>query len=424
MLDLNYIRNHPDEVQRAADLKNIQIDLDRLLAVDQARRGLEQQLQEQSRLKNQLTLQISQLPQPAKAPSALTTQIREINQAQLALKPRLKALDEQIRALLLTIPNLLHPSVVPGQGGAANLVVKTWGASVATDFPRLPHWELGKALDLFDFEMGAKLAGSFFVNFRGWGARLVRALINFMLDLHVQTHGYIEVAPPLLARRQTLIGTGQLPLLESEMYRIERDDLFLIPTAEVPLTNLHQDEILAEEQLPRRYVAYTPCFRREAGTHGRENRGLVRMHQFDKIELVQFVRPEDSYAALEELREQAEKVLQLLELPYRVVELCSGELSFASAKCYDLEVWAPAAERYLEVSSCCNFEAFQARRAKIRFRPGQGEKVKFVHTLNASGVALPRTLIALLENYQTDEKTVIVPRVLRPYLGTAIIKKN
>ncbi len=424
MLDLNYIRNHPDEVQRAADLKNIQIDLDRLLAVDQARRGLEQQLQEQSRLKNQLTLQISQLPQPAKAPSALTTQIREINQAQLALKPRLKALDEQIRALLLTIPNLLHPSVVPGQGGAANLVVKTWGASVATDFPRLPHWELGKALDLFDFEMGAKLAGSFFVNFRGWGARLVRALINFMLDLHVQTHGYIEVAPPLLARRQTLIGTGQLPLLESEMYRIERDDLFLIPTAEVPLTNLHQDEILAEEQLPRRYVAYTPCFRREAGTHGRENRGLVRMHQFDKIELVQFVRPEDSYAALEELREQAEKVLQLLELPYRVVELCSGELSFASAKCYDLEVWAPAAERYLEVSSCCNFEAFQARRAKIRYRPGQGEKVKFVHTLNASGVALPRTLIALLENYQTDEKTVIVPRVLRPYLGTAIIKKN
>ncbi|MCI0511604.1 serine--tRNA ligase [candidate division KSB1 bacterium] len=424
MLDLNYIRNHPDEVQRAADLKNIQIDLDRLLAVDQARRGLEQQLQEQSRLKNQLTLQISQLPQPAKAPSALTTQRREINQAQLALKPRLKALDEQIRALLLTIPNLLHPSVVPGQGGAANLVVKTWGASVATDFPRLPHWELGKALDLFDFEMGAKLAGSFFVNFRGWGARLVRALINFMLDLHVQTHGYIEVAPPLLARRQTLIGTGQLPLLESEMYRIERDDLFLIPTAEVPLTNLHQDEILAEEQLPRRYVAYTPCFRREAGTHGRENRGLVRMHQFDKIELVQFVRPEDSYAALEELREQAEKVLQLLELPYRVVQLCSGELSFASAKCYDLEVWAPAAERYLEVSSCCNFEAFQARRAKIRFRPGQGEKVKFVHTLNASGVALPRTLIALLENYQTDEKTVIVPRVLRPYLGTAIIKKN
>jgi seryl-tRNA synthetase len=354
----------------------------------------------------------------------LTNQIHEINQAQLALKPRLKELNQQINALLLTIPNIPHPSVAPSQAAAANLVVKTWGESIETDFPRLPHWELGKELGLFDFEMGAKLAGSFFVNFKGWGARLVRALINFMLDLHVQTHGYIEVAPPLLARRQTLIGTGQLPLLESEMYRIERDDLFLIPTAEVPLTNLHQGEILAVEQLPLRYVAYTPCFRREAGAHGRENRGLIRIHQFDKIELVQFVRPEDSYSTLEELREQAEKVLQLLELPYRVVQLCSGELSFASAKCYDLEVWAPAAGRYLEVSSCCNFEAFQARRANIRFRPGRSEKVKFVHTLNASGVALPRTLIALLENYQTDEKTMIVPHVLRPYLGTSVIKKS
>jgi seryl-tRNA synthetase len=339
-----------------------------------------------------------------------------------ALDDELKAIEEQLYQLQIRIPNLPHESVPLGKSSEDNVVLKTWGAIPAFEFTPKNHLELNENLKLIDFAGGAKIAGAFFVNFSGKGAKLARALINFMLDLHVDKHGYQEMFPPVVVNRQAMFGTGQLPKLEDDMYRIEADDLFLIPTAEVPITNLLANETLRGEDLPIYYTGYTPCFRREAGAYGKDTKGLMRLHQFDKVEMVKFTKPETSYDEHEKLLQNAEEVLQLLGLPYRVLLLCSGDMSFAAAKCYDLEVWAPGVKKWLEVSSCSNFEDFQARRANIRFRREGGGKLEYVHTLNASGLALPRTIIAIMENYQTDEGTVIVPEVLRKYVGCEILK--
>jgi seryl-tRNA synthetase len=292
------------------------------------------------------------------------------------------------------------------------------------DFQPLPHYDIAEHLEIIDFNRAAKISGSNFISYRSMGARLERALVNFMMDLHASEHGYTEIFPPFITKRDAMVGTGQLPKLESDMYHIPADDLFLIPTAEVPVTNLHRDEIIAGDQLPIKYVAYSPCFRREAGAYGKDTRGLIRVHQFNKVEMVKFVKPETSYEELEKLLTNAEKVLQLLELPYRVLKLATGDLSFAAAMCYDIEVWAAGSQKWLEVSSCSNFEDFQARRSNIRFRRQKGAKPEFVHTLNGSGLALPRTVIAILENFQTDEGTIIVPKALKPYMGIDVIKKK
>jgi seryl-tRNA synthetase len=310
-----------------------------------------------------------------------------------------------------------------GPDPSYNKQIKTWGDLPAFDFPAKPHWDLGAALGVLDFERGSRLSGSNFVTFTNNGALLERALINFMLDLHTQKHGYREVSVPYIVRREMMLGTGQLPKLEEDMYRVEKDDLFLIPTAEVPVTNLFREEMLAEADLPMKYTAYTPCFRREAGSYGADTRGLMRIHQFDKVEMVKFVLPETSYDELETLLADAEEVLQLLKIPYRVLALATGDLGFAAAKCYDIEVYAPGIDKWLEVSSCSNCEDFQARRMNLRFRREGGGKPEFVHTMNGSGLALPRTVIAIMENYQTDEGTIVVPDVLRKYMGISVIKE-
>jgi len=333
------------------------------------------------------------------------------------LEEKIRTLEADIHAILLSIPNMPHASVPVGTCEADNLEVRQWGDKKESSFEPLPHWEIGERLEILDFKSASRISGSGFVTFRGLGARLERALINFMLDLHIEKHGYMELSVPFIVNRTSMINTAQLPKLEDDMYLCEQEDFFLIPTGEVPVTNVHQDQILQENDLPLYYTTYTPCFRREAGSYGKETRGLIRIHQFDKVEMVKFVRPETSYDELESLLNNAEEVLQLLGLPYRVLTLCTADLSFAAAKCYDIEVWAPGVNTYLEVSSCSNFEAFQARRGNIRFRREETGKVDFVHTLNGSGLALPRTVVAILETYQTETGSVVVPEVLRKYMG-------
>jgi seryl-tRNA synthetase len=330
---------------------------------------------------------------------------------------QLKTVGAKLENLLLWIPNVPHESVPVGRGEEDNKVVRVWGGPPEFDFKPLAHWDIAEALDIIDFKRGALISASNFVVFKGAGARLARAIINFMLDLHTTKHGYREISPPALVNRASMTGTGQLPKLEVDMYHCSTDDLFLIPTAEVPLTNLHRDEILDGGKMPIYYTAYTPCFRREAGSYGKDTRGLNRVHQFDKVELVKFVAAETSYQELEKLVADAEEVLQAFGLHYRVNLLCTGELSFSASKCYDLEAWSPGQQKWLEVSSCSNFEDFQARRMGLRYRPAAGERVRYAHTLNGSGVALPRTIIAILETYQTKDGKVRVPEVLVPYMG-------
>ncbi len=422
MLDLKFIRENPDVVRRAIESKREKADLDRLLELDEERRKLLAEVEALKHQRNVVSQQIAAKKKAGEDASDAISEMQRVAERIKALDDQLRSVEKQIYSIQIWIPNVPHPSVPEGLDERDNVEVRRWGEIPEMDFEPRPHWELAERLGLVDFARGSKISGSFFVSFRGAGARLERALINFMIDLHVQKHGYTEIWPPAVVRRETMFGTGQLPKLEEDMYRIEQDDLFLIPTAEVPVTNLHRDEVLDGDALPIKYVAYTPCFRREAGSYGRDTRGLIRIHQFDKVEMVNFVHPDTSYDRLEGLVAEAEEVLQLLNLPYRVVELCTGELSFAAAKCYDLEVWAPGVKKYLEVSSCSNFEDFQARRANIRFRPKEGGKTRFVHTLNGSGLALPRTVIAILENYQTDEGTVVVPEVLREYVGADVLK--
>ncbi len=422
MLDLKFIRDNTELVKQAAQNKNQKVDIDNLIDLDARRREIIQKVEDLKSQRNVASQEIGQMKKQGKDASEPIAKMQKVADTIKTLDEELKAVENDIYQIQIWIPNIPHQSVPIGKTPNDNVEVKRWGEIPKMDFQPKAHWEVAEKLGIVDFARGSKVAGSFFVSYTGAGARLERALINFMLDLHTTKHGYTEVFPPFVVNRASMFATGQLPKLEEDMYLAQVDDLFLIPTAEVPVTNLHRDEILKEKDLPVYYTAYTPCFRREAGSYGRDTRGLVRIHQFDKVEMVKFVKPETSYKELETLLSNAEEVLQLLNLPYRVIELCSGDMSFAAAKCYDIEVWAPGVQKWLEVSSCSNFEDFQARRGNIRFRRAATGKTELVHTLNGSGLALPRTVIAILETYQTDEGTVIVPEALREYLKLGIIK--
>ncbi len=420
MLDLKFIRENADAVKKGLAAKNAKINLGELLSLDQEKRKLLHGVDDLRSKQNTANDEISKLLKEKKDPKAKIASMKEISSAIGELEPRVKEFEQKINILLLSIPNIAH-STVPVGGADKNREVKKWGKPRTFDFKPKTHIELAEHLDIIDFKRAAKITGSNFIVYKKEGARLERALYNFMLDVHTKEHGYTEIFPPFLVNRASMTGTGQLPKMEEDMYKLKDDDLFLIPTAEVPVTNLHRDETLKEEELPIYYTAYTACFRREAGSYGKDTRGLVRVHQFDKVELVKFVKPETSYDELEKLVQNAEKILQLLDLPYRVVMLASGDLSFAATKCYDFESYAPGVDKWLEVSSCSNFEDFQARRASIRFK-GKDGKSKFVHTLNGSGLALARTMISLLENYQTKEGDILVPKVLQPFMGMEQIK--
>lgn len=423
MLDRYLLRSQPERVREGAKRKGIEIPLDEFLSLDAEWRNVRTQLNELEAKQNKISKSIGAFIAQGKyeEANAAKQQGAELKDEITSLSAKAKELEERISKLELEFPNLPHESVPIGEGAGENVEVSSWGEKVSLSFPPRMHWELGEELGIIDFARGSKISGSGFIVYRGLGAKLQRALIAFMLDLHTQNHKYTEVYTPFIVTRETMTGTGQLPKFEEELYRLERDNLFLIPTAEVPVTNLHRDEILENEELPIYYVAYSACFRREAGAAGKETRGLLRVHEFDKVELVKFCTPETSYEELETLRADAEAVLQALGLHYRVVLLCSGELGFANAKCYDLEVWSPGVGTFLEVSSASNFESFQARRANIRYRPAKGAKPEFVHTLNASGVALPRLTAALLETYQNENGSVTIPPALRPYMGVETI---
>ncbi|MBN2011721.1 serine--tRNA ligase [candidate division KSB1 bacterium] len=422
MLDLKYIRNNVEKVRQAIQLKKDFAELDKLVEKDAVRRDKLAEVESLKSTRNTVSEQISKLKKDKQDASSLIANMKDVSDKIKILDEEVRVIEGEIYQIQIRIPNVPHDSVPIGEDESYNVEIKKWGEPEQKDFAVKPHWEIGENLGILDLAAGTKVSGSSFVSFKGAGARLQRALINFMIDLHVRKHGYTEVYPPFIVNRDTMFGTGQLPKLEEDMYHIPSDDLFLIPTAEVPVTNLLRDAMLQVDQLPIYYTAYTPCFRREAGSHGKDTRGLIRVHQFDKVEMVKFVKPETSYDELELLLQNAEEVLQLLNLPYRVITLCTADLSFAAAKCYDIEVWADGLGKYLEVSSCSNFEDFQARRANIRFRRESGAKPEFVHTLNGSGLALPRTVIAIMENYQTDEGTIIVPEVLRPFMGMDVIQ--
>jgi seryl-tRNA synthetase len=415
MFPLKYVRENLERFQAGAAAKNERVDWAAFEQLDSRRRGQIGLLEEKRRLQKDVTEKISGLKSSREKTEPLLLQARGLSEEVKNLEAQLAETEKQLEAIAVRIPNLPHSSVPVGRDASANVVVRTWGEIKPKDFPVLPHWEFCEPRGLVDFSRGAKITGSSFVAFLGKGAQLVRALINFMIELHTG-NGFQEVWVPALVNRDSMFGTGQLPKLEDDMYRLSEDDYFLIPTAEVPVTNLLRDETIPEEKLPIYFVGYTPCFRKEAGAYGKDTKGLVRVHQFDKVELVKFVRPETSYEELESLVAEAEKVLQALRLPYRVVMLSTGDLSFAASKCYDLEVWAPGIQRWLEVSSCSNFEDFQARRSGIRYRTRKGT-TEYLHTLNGSGIALPRTLIGIFENYQQADGSLIVPEVLRSYLG-------
>jgi len=417
MLDLKFIRENPDKVRQGLKAKNAKLDLESLLSLDEKRRKIIQEVEALKAERNKANDEISALKRAKQDAEPKIREMKTISERIGALDQEGSKVDEELSKLLFYIPNIPHESIPIG-GPDKNKVVKEWGDTkprYATSKLRT-HVELCDLLGWVSSDIGAKLTGSGWLFYKGFGARLERALINFMLDLHTKKHGYEEVSPAFVVNRQTMTGTGQLPKMEEDMYRLKDEDFFLIPTAEVPVTNAHRDDVLKEEDLPKKYAAYTPCFRREAGSYGKDTKGLSRIHQFDKVELVKFTRPENSYDELESLRADAEKVLQLLELPYRVVMLASGDISFAAAKCYDLEVWAPGSQKWFEVSSCSNFEDFQARRINVKFKRKATGKSEWVHTLNGSGVALPRTVIGILENFQKDDGTVIIPKVLEPYL--------
>jgi seryl-tRNA synthetase len=417
MFDLKFIRENKELVKKAIQNKNESLNLDELLELDEKRREVISSVEELKRQRNLSNQAIALLKKEKKDAQEEIEKMRKVSEKISSLDDSLKEIEGKIDNLLLRVPNIPHSTVPVGFDENSNVVVKEWGELPKFDFEPRAHWEIGKLLGILDLARGAKLSGSGFYALTGKGALLERGLINFMLDLHTKEHGYKEVWPPFMVNRASMTGTGQLPKLEEDMYLCEKDDLFLVPTAEVPVTNLHRDEILKAEELPIYYVAYTPCFRREAGSYGKDTRGILRVHQFDKVELVKLVKPEDSHEEHEKLVADAEEVLQLLKIPYRLRLLCTGDLSFAAAKCYDIEAWAPGVKKYLEVSSCSNYEAFQARRIGIKYKPDPKSKPEYVHTLNGSGVALARTVAALLENFQTEKGAVIVPEVLRPYLG-------
>jgi seryl-tRNA synthetase len=418
MLDIRLIREQPDFVKSRLATRhgNDEEKIDRLLEVDKERRKTETALQRLNADRRKLSKEIGAKRSRGEIAGDLEAQVRQIGQQISELSEQTTKLEEQQRKLLLLIPNLPAKEVPVGKDPSSNRVMRVWGQKPNLAGKVIDHVAIGEQLGLLDLERAAKLAGSGFICFTGAGAKLERALINFMLDLHTRDHGYVEISPPFLVRRDCMIGTTQLPKFEADMYGLEENQLFLAPTAEVPITNFHREEILGAGELPKKFVAYTPCFRREAGSAGRDTRGIIRVHQFDKVELVKIVAPEKSYTELESLTADAERVLQLLGLHYRIVELCTGDLTFGSAKTYDIEVWSPGQAAYLEVSSCSNFEDFQARRMNLRFKDAQG-KNRFCHTLNGSGLALPRLFAALIEAGQQEDSSIRIPEALQPYFG-------
>jgi seryl-tRNA synthetase len=433
MLDLKLIRENPETVRAAIRNKGEVDHLDEILRLDRERRGFLQRGESLKNRRNVVSEEIGILKKAGKEAGKLLAEMKNVAEEIKKIDDQLDAVEKELNALLLRVPNIPHASVPVGKTPTDNVEVRRWAGDGTTigfaeknslDFELLDHVTIGKKLGILDFDRAAKISGSAFPLYLGRGATLERALVNFMLDLHLQKHGYTEVFPPFLVNRTSMTATGQLPKLEEDMYTIGSDDLFPIPTAEVPVTNIHRDEILRFEDMPIKYVAYSACFRREAGSYGKETKGFLRVHQFNKVEMVKFVAPETSYDELELLVRDAEEVLRLLNIPYRVVKLCTGDLSFAASKCYDIEVYAPAEparEGWLEASSCSNFEDFQARRANIRFRRDAKSKPEFVHTLNGSGLATSRLMVALLENYQTPEGKVIVPKVLHKYTGFEVL---
>jgi seryl-tRNA synthetase len=418
MLDIKYLRTNFEEIKeklakRGEDLA----DFGKFEELDKKRRELITSTEELKSKRNDVSSQIAQLKREKQDADHLIKEMKDVGEDIKVLDDQLREVELELDTLLLSIPNIPHDSVPIGDTEDDNVEARKWGELPEFSFEPKPHWEVADELDILDFERAAKVTGSRFVVYRGLGARLERALYNFMLDLHVDEHGYTEILPPFIVNRDSMTGTGQLPKFEEDAFKIAGENYFLIPTAEVPVTNLHREEILTVEQLPISYVAFSANFRSEAGSAGRDTRGLIRQHQFNKVELVRFVKPEDSYEELEKLTGHAEKVLQLLGLPYRVLSMCTADLGFTAAKKYDLEVWLPSYGTYREISSCSNFEAFQARRANIRFRRDPKAKVEHVHTLNGSGLAIGRTVAAILENYQQEDGSVIIPEVLRPYMG-------
>ncbi|MBU9721505.1 MULTISPECIES: serine--tRNA ligase [Bacillaceae] len=418
MLDVKLLRANFNEVKEKLQHRNEDIsDLDRFEELDQKRRNIIQEVEELKNRRNTVSQEISQLKREKKDADDLIREMKNVSTKVKELDEVLRQVDEDLSQLLLRLPNIPHESAPVGTSEEENEVVRTWGDVPKFSFEEKAHWDIATELGILDFERASKVTGSRFVFYKGMGARLERALINFMMDLHQDEHGYEEVLPPYMVNRDSMTGTGQLPKFEEDAFKIREEEYFLIPTAEVPVTNMHRDEIINGEELPKAYTAYSACFRSEAGSAGRDTRGLIRQHQFNKVELVRFVKPEESYEQLELLTSQAEKVLQLLGLPYQVLSMCTGDLGFTAAKKYDIEVWIPSNNSYREISSCSNFEAFQARRANIRFKRDSKSKAEFVHTLNGSGLAVGRTVAAILENYQQEDGSVLIPEVLRPYMG-------
>ena len=416
MLDLRWIRNNEEKVRSFLASRNNDFDIGPMLALDEEKRKLLTETEDLKARRNEGSKKVGSARSRGEDASEIMEEMRTIGERVKSVDGRISEIDVQLNDMLLSVPNRPHSSVPVGKDENDNVEIRTWGTPKEFSFEPKAHWDIGEALGILDFEKGAALAQSRFTVLRGQGARLERALINFMLDLHAEQHGYLEIQPPFLVSGKTMTGTGQLPKFADDLYKCENDDLWLIPTAEVPLTNLHADEILEEEQLPLRYVAYTPCFRREAGAYGRDVRGMLRQHQFDKVEMVKLASPESSYDELEKLTDNAEEVLRILEIPHRTICLSTGDMGFGSSKTYDIEVWLPSQHKYREISSCSNCEDFQARRMNTRYRPKGGGKPAYVHTLNGSGIAIGRTLIAVLENYQREDGSVEIPAALVPYM--------
>ncbi len=416
MLELRFIRENVSLVKQKTALRGIDIShIDEFASIDTERREILAEVEGLRNKRKTVSQEIGTLKKENKGADELVAEMRQVGERIKELEDTLSGIEGKLYEIVMEIPNICNDSVPKGQDDSENIEIKKWGDLPQFSFGPKPHWEIGEAAGTLDFERAAKLSGARFAVLKGFASRLERALINFMLDLHTQKHGYVEVLPPFMVNSPTMTATGQLPKFEEDLFKAQDWDLYLIPTAEVPITNLHRDETLAEKDLPIKYTAYTPCFRSEAGSYGKDTRGLIRQHQFDKVELVKFVTPESSYDELESLLADAEEVLQLLKLPYRVVTLCSGDLGFSAAKTYDIEVWMPAQNKYREISSCSNFIDFQARRGGIRYRPKNQKKSALVHTLNGSGLAVGRTLAAIFENFQQEDGTVTIPEVLNPY---------
>ncbi len=422
MLDRKYIRENIEEVEKALKNRQLESPLDRFEELEEKRRDLLYENEKLRHKRNVNSDKIGELKREGKDASHIIKEMKEVSDKIKEYDEKLEEVENELDKILLKIPNVPHESVPVGTDEEDNRIVKKWGEPREFDFEYKAHWDIGEDLDILDFEKGSKVTGSRFTFMKNVGARLERSLINFFIDVHTKNHNYTEVFPPFIANAESMTGTGQLPKFEDDMFKLEGLPYYLIPTAEVPITNMYREEILDKEELPIYHTAYSACFRAEAGAHGRDTRGIIRQHQFNKVEMVKFVEPKKSYEELEKITADAEEILEKLELPYRKATLCTGDLTFASAKTYDLEVWMPAYETYREISSCSNFEDFQARRAGIRYRPEPDVSTDYVHTLNGSGLAVGRTVAAILENYQNEDGTVTVPEVLRPYMDIDVIK--